>query len=304
MDIKEFRIATIKKSQKEGKLYRFWDKISRYWYHFSRNKLSVLGMLIVGLVIVLAILAPYITPYPKHAGPFVDFVNSNQSPSVKYWLGTDEIGRDILTRIIFAFRGALIMSIVVLAIAVPVGTLLGLLAGFYYKKIIDTIIMRISDVFLSIPSLVLALSIAAVLKPNLMNAMIAVTVMWWPWYTRLVYGMASSIRNEYFVIAADLTGASKFHIIFREILPNCLSPVFTKMALDVGWVLIISASLSFVGLGEQQPTPSLGQMVANGSRYLPELWWMCVFPALAIIITILGFNLLGDGIRDMLQSSR
>ena len=304
MDIKEFRIATIKKSQKEGKLYRFWDKISRYWYHFSRNKLSVLGMLIVVLVILLAILAPYITPYPKHAGPFVDFVNSNQSPSVKYWLGTDEIGRDILTRIIFAFRGALIMSIVVLAIAVPVGTLLGLLAGFYYKKIIDTIIMRISDVFLSIPSLVLALSIAAVLKPNLMNAMIAVTVMWWPWYTRLVYGMASSIRNEYFVIAADLTGASKFHIIFREILPNCLSPVFTKMALDVGWVLIISASLSFVGLGEQQPTPSLGQMVANGSRYLPELWWMCVFPALAIIITILGFNLLGDGIRDMLQSSR
>jgi peptide/nickel transport system permease protein len=164
--------------------------------------------------------------------------------------------------------------------------------------------MRISDIFLSVPSLVLALAIAAVLKPNMMNAMIAVTVMWWPWYTRMVYGMASSIRNEYFVVAAQLNGASSSYILFREILPNCLSPVFTKMALDVGWVLIISASLSFVGLGEQPPTPALGQMVSDGARYLPELWWMCIFPALAIVITILGFNLFGDGVRDMLQSSR
>ena len=304
MDNKEFRIATIGKSREEGKWHRFWDMISRHWYHFSYNKLSILGISIVVLVILLAILAPCITPYPAHAGPFVDFENAGQPPGVKYWLGTDPIGRDIFTRIIFAFRGALVMSIVVLAIAVPVGSLLGLIAGFYYKTIIDTIIMRISDVFLSIPPLILALSVAAVLKPNLMNSMIALTVMWWPWYTRLVYGMASSVSNEYYVIAADLTGASKFHILFREILPNCLSPVFTKMALDVGWVIIFSASLSFVGLGEQPPTPALGQMVSDGAKYLPELWWMCIFPALAIIVMILGFNLFGDGIRDMLQSSR
>lgn len=304
MDNKEFRIATIEKSREEGKWHRFWDMISRYWYHFSRNELSILGMSIVVLVILLAILAPYITPYPAHAGPFVDFKNAGQPPGVKYWLGTDTIGRDIFTRIIFAFRSALVMSIIVLAIAVPVGSLLGLIAGFYYRTIIDTIIMRISDVFLSIPPLVLALCVAAVLKPNLMNSMIAITLMWWPWYTRLVYGMASSVRNEYFVIAADLMGASKFHILFREILPNCLSPIFTKMALDVGWVIIISASLSFVGLGVQPPTPALGQMVSDGAKYLPELWWMCIFPALAIIVIILGFNLSGDGIRDMLQSSR
>jgi len=130
--------------------------------------------------------------------------------------------------------------------------------------------------------------------------MIAVTVMWWPWYTRMVYGMASSYRNEYFVIGADLIGASRFHILFREILPNCLSPIFTKMALDVGWVILIGASLSFVGLGEQPPTPALGQMVSDGSRYMPDSWWMTIFPALAIIVIILGFNLLGDGIRDML----
>jgi peptide/nickel transport system permease protein len=283
---------------------RFWSTLSRSWYHFSRNKLSVVGLVIVVIVIISAIFAPWITPYPDHAGPFVDYKNAGQPPSAKYWLGTDPIGRDIFSRIIFAFRGALIMSVVVLAIAVPIGTVLGLLAGFYHGTIIDTTIMRISDIFLSVPSLVLALAIAAVLKPNLMNSMIAVTVMWWPWYTRLVYGMASSIRNDYFVIAAELNGASRFHIIFREILPNCLSPVFTKMALDVGWVILIGASLSFVGLGEQPPTPALGQMVSDGARYLPELWWMSIFPALAIILVILGFNFFGDGIRDMLQSSR
>ncbi|HAJ33506.1 MAG TPA: D,D-dipeptide ABC transporter permease [Candidatus Atribacteria bacterium] len=303
MDNREYRLETIRKPQKVGNGYLLRDKIFRSWYHFSRNKLSVIGISIVILVILLAVFAPYVTMYPKHAGPFVDFKNAGQPPSFKHWLGTDPMGRDILTRIIYAFRGALTMSIVVLLIAVPIGTLLGLLAGFYYGTIIDTIIMRISDVFLSIPSLVLALCIAAVLKPNLVNSMIAVTIMWWPWYTRLVYGMASSVSKEYFVIAADLMGASKFHIIFREVLPNCLSPVFTKMALDVGWVILVSASLSFLGLGEQPPTPALGQMVSDGARYLPDLWWMCIFPALAIVIVILGFNLFGDGIRDMLKSS-
>lgn len=303
MNNEEFRITTNEKSREEGKWYMFWERIFRKWYYFSRNKLSILGMSIIILVILLAILAPVVTPYPEHAGPFVDFKNAKQPPGIKYWLGTDTIGRDIFSRIIFGLRDALLMSMLVLAISVPIGTCLGLLAGFYYRTIIDTIIMRISDIFLSVPSLVLALAIAAVLKPSHMNAMIAVTVMWWPWYTRLVYGMASSVRNRYYVIAAELSGASKFHILFREILPNCLSPVFTKMTLDVGWVIIISASLSFVGLGTQPPAPSLGQMVSDGAKYLPELWWMCIFPALAIIITIFGVNLFGDGIRDMLQPS-
>jgi peptide/nickel transport system permease protein len=160
--------------------------------------------------------------------------------------------------------------------------------------------MRITDVFLGIPSLILALAIAVVLKPTLMNAMIAISVTWWAWYTRLVYGMASSIRNEYFVIAADLTGASKFHILFREILPNCLSPVFTKIALDVGWVILIGAALGFLGLGAQPPTPALGQMVSDGANNI-TFWWMTVFPALAIVLAILGFNLMGDGLRDMLE---
>jgi peptide/nickel transport system permease protein len=279
---------------------RFRESFRKNWYKFSRNKLSIIGLIVVLAVIILAILAPYVTPYPKHAGKFVDYDNANLAPCAQYLLGTDIIGRDILTRIIFSFRGALLMAVVVLAISVPIGVFLGLIAGYFKGSLIDTIIMRITDIFLAVPPLLLALAIAAVLEPNLTNSMIAVTVMWWPWYTRMVYGMASSYRNEYFVIGADLIGASRFHILFREILPNCLSPTFTKMALDVGWVILIGASLSFVGLGEQPPTPALGQMVSDGSRYMPDSWWMTIFPALAIIVIILGFNLLGDGIRDML----
>jgi len=282
----------------------FWLNLGKNWYRFSRNTLSIVGLVIVAGIIISAIFAPWITPYPEHAGPFVDFKSSGQPPSLQHLCGTDNIGRDIFSRVIFAFRGALIMAILVLAIAVPPGVLLGLIAGYLQNTWIDTVIMRITDIFLSVPPLILALAIAAMLKPTLINAMIAVTVMWWPWYTRLVYGMASSVTKEYFVIAADLTGASKFHILLREILPNCLSPVFTKMALDVGWVILIGASLSFVGLGEQPPIPALGQMVSDGAKYMPTFWWMTIFPALAIVIAILGFNLLGDGLRDMFETGR
>jgi peptide/nickel transport system permease protein len=279
----------------------FWHNLGKNWYKFSRNPLSIIGLVIVLVITISAIFAPWITPYPKEAGPFVDFKNAGEPPLLQHLCGTDDIGRDIFSRIIFAFRGALIMAVVVLALAVPLGVLLGLIAGQSQNSWIDIVIMRITDVFLGIPSLILALAIAVVLKPTLMNAMIAISVTWWPWYTRLVYGMASSVRNENFVIAADLMGASKFHILFREILPNCLSPVFTKIALDVGWVILIGAALGFLGLGEQPPTPALGQMISDGANNIP-FWWMTIFPALAIVLAIMGFNLMGDGLRDMLET--
>jgi peptide/nickel transport system permease protein len=279
----------------------FWHNLGKNWYRFSRNPLSIIGLVIVLAIIISAIFAPWITPYPEHAGPFVDFKSAGQPPSLQHLCGTDNIGRDIFSRIIFAFRDALIMAVVVLALAVPLGVLLGLIAGQLQSTWIDIVIMRITDVFLGIPSLILALAIAVVLKPTLMNAMIAISITWWPWYTRLVYGMASSVRNEYFVIAADLTGASKFHILFREILPNCLSPVFTKIALDVGWVILIGAALGFLGLGAQPPTPALGQMVSDGANNI-TFWWMTVFPSIAIVLAVMGFNLMGDGLRDMLET--
>jgi peptide/nickel transport system permease protein len=256
-------------------------------------------MATVLVLVLLAIFAPWVTPYPKHAGPFTDFAHAKIPPSLAYPLGTDQIGRDILTRIIFGLRSSLLMGVMVLVLVVPPGVLLGLLAGYFQGTWIDTVIMRITDIFLSVPPLILALAVASVLKPNLWNGMMAVSLMWWPWYTRLVYGLGVALRNEYFVSAAEVTGASTAHIIFREILPNTLSPIFTKMSLDVAWVIIIGSMLSFVGLGVQPPEPSLGTMVSDGSRYLPDQWWIAVFPALAIVVVVLGFNLLGDGVRDM-----
>jgi peptide/nickel transport system permease protein len=159
--------------------------------------------------------------------------------------------------------------------------------------------MRLTDIFLAVPPLVLALAIASVLEPNLFNSMMAVSLMWWPWYARLVYGLTSALRNEFFVASAQTSGAGTRHILFRELLPNMISPIFTKMSLDMGWVIIIGSMLSYVGLGVQPPKPGLGTMVASGAKFLPDLWWISVFPGLAIVVVVLGFNLLGDGLRDL-----
>lgn len=296
MNMDKKRSLFLKESTKEN--------LRIYWYKFSRNKLSIVGFIIVIASILLALFAPLIVPYPQHVKEFADYNNASIAPNASYIFGTDIFGRDIFTRVIFSFRGALLMGTIVLVISVPVGVFLGLIAGYYSGSLLEITIMRITDIFLALPPLILALSIAAVLKPNLTSSMIAVTVMWWPWYTRLVYGMATALRKEYFVKNAELIGASTGYILFREILPNCLSPIFTKMALDVGWVILIGASLSFVGLGEQPPTPAFGQMISDGAKYMPDLWWMTIFPALGIAFIILGFNFFGDGIRDMFDRGR
>jgi peptide/nickel transport system permease protein len=275
------------------------ESLGRNWYKFSRNPISIVGLCTVLVVSFLAIFAPWVAPYPEHASAFVDFANASQSPSLQHPFGTDVVGRDILSRVFFGFRFSLMMGVIVLALVVPPGVILGLVAGYSQGSWVETIIMRITDIFLAVPPLILALAITSVLTPNLFNAMLAVSLMWWPWYTRLVYGLASTLRNEFFVSSAEALGASKTHILFREILPNCVSPIFTKMSLDMGWVILIGSALSFVGLGVQPPRPGLGTMVADGANYLPDQWWISVFPALAIVVVVLGFNLLGDGLRDM-----
>ncbi len=263
------------------------------------NPLSLLGLLIVTGLVFCAIFAAWIAPFPDHNGAVVDFLNNNRPPSVRNWMGTDLVGRDIFSRILYAYQISLTLGVVVLAIATPVGTIIGLLAG-YVGGWTESILMRIVDVFLSIPPLVLAIAMMGVLEPTLTNAMLAVTAMWWPWYARLVYSIARAEREEGYVLAAEVIGAGKRHIVFREILPNCLPAIITKMTLDMGFVIIIASSLSFLGLGVQPPTPDLGSMVAEGARYLPDSWWLTVFPGLAILVAVFGFNLLGDGLRDVL----
>ena len=274
--------------------------MKRAAYILLSNPLSVIGLLLVGTVFFCALFADFIAPYPDHAGAVINFAFANKPPSADYLLGTDVVGRDILTRIIYAYQVALGMGLVVLLIAPPIGVAFGLIAG-YVGGWTDFVLMRISDIFLSIPPLVLALAIMGLLEPTLFNAMLAITAMWWPWYARLVYNITRGEKVEGYVLAAEVIGASKAHIMFREILPNCVPAIVTKMTLDFGFVILIASSLSFLGLGVQAPTPDLGSMVSEGTRYLPDSWWMTVFPGLAIVVAVFGFNLIGDVLRDVLE---
>lgn len=269
----------------------------------TRNPLSLIGLLLVGLVVLGAIFADFIAPFPEHRGAVVDFLNFNKPPEWPYLFGTDLVGRDLFSRILYAYRISLLLGVVVLAIAVPVGVAVGLVAG-YLGGWVEYGLMRLTDVFLAIPPLVLAMSIMGLLEPTLTNGMLAVTVMWWPWYARLVYNLTRAEKEEGYVLAAEVIGASKAHIMFREILPNCMPSIVTKMTLDLGFVILIASSLSFLGLGVQPPTPDLGSMVADGAKYLPDSWWLSVFPGLAILVVVFGFNLLGDALREILGADQ
>lgn len=270
----------------------------RSWYRFWKNYLSIIGLLIVAGVVIMAVCAPWIAPYPEDAGKVVHFDRMLEAPSSDHLFGTDEMGRDILSRIMYGARISLTLGITVLTISLAIGIPLGLIAGFWGGKV-NAIIMRVTDIFLSIPSLVLALAVASILEPTLTNIMIAVSFSWWPWFTRLVQGEVLVLKEEQFVLASQGLGASKWRIAFREVLPNCFSPVIVKATLDFGLVILMGASLGFLGLGAQPPTPEWGTMISEGRGYLPDSWWAATFPGLAILLTGLGFNLLGDGLRDV-----
>ncbi|MEM1430027.1 MAG: ABC transporter permease [Pseudomonadota bacterium] len=269
-------------------------------YRFTRNPAAMVGAFIVATVILAALFAPWLAPSPESAGSFVDFRNRHAPPSWDNPMGTDNVGRDVFSRVIFGYRVSLGLVVGVLGVAVPFGVLLGLMAG-YFGGWVETVIMRFTDIMLALPPLAMALAITAVLSPNLINAMIAITLLWWTWHTRLIYRIVKAQMNEDYVEAAKLAGATHTHILFRELLPNCISAIAVKISLDAGFVILFGASLSFLGLGIQPPTPDLGTMVATGAEYMPEMWWQAVMPGLAILYAILGFNLLGDGLRDMLD---
>ncbi len=277
------------------------SNIKRMWFNYSKSFVSVVGIVGILFIILIAIFANSISPSPESASMYVNFREANQPPSLSHICGTDEIGRDILSRIFFGYRISLYMVVIVLSIVVPIGVSLGLLAGYFSGTFIETIIMRLTDMFLAIPGLLLALVICSLLTPSVTNAMLAITVSWWPWYCRMVYSVTTSLKEEDYIWSAEVTGATYTHILFKEILPNCLSTILTKMSMDAGLIILMGATISFVGLGAQPPTPELGSMVSAGCKFLPEQWWISMMPAFAIVIVIMCFNFIGDGIGSMFE---
>jgi len=276
------------------------DAASLYWYTLNKNRLSLAGIVIIVVVFMAALLASVISPYPADAGYMTHFANALQPPSAAHLFGTDEAGRDIFTRVIFGARTALEAGFIIIVIAIGIGVSLGLIAG-YLGGLVDTIIMRITDIFLSIPGLALALLAAAILTPSLLSSSLAISFVWWPWYVRLVRGEVLFLREEQFVQAAEVSGAGKFWIITREVFPNVLPAVVVKGSLDMGYAILWTVALSYLGLGSQPPVADWGAMLAEGHLLLPNDWWLSTFPGLAIFVTVLGFNLLGDGLRDLLD---
>lgn len=262
-----------------------------------RSPLTVLGLFIVLGILIAALFAPVIA---THSPTEVDLVSKLEAPSVEHFFGTDEVGRDIFSRIVYGTRISLRIGLLVVLIAFPVGTILGAIAGYMGGRI-DQVIMRITDIFLSFPGIILAMSIAAALGPSIENVMLALAATWWPWYTRIVRSSVLSIKHAEFIEASRALGANPFRILFKEVIPNSIAPATIQASLDLGFVILAAAGLSFIGLGAQPPSPEWGAMLSNSREILREAWWAATFPGIAILLTVLGFNLLGDGLNDLLD---
>jgi peptide/nickel transport system permease protein len=267
---------------------------------FRASASASLGLALVASFFVLAAFGPWLAPFPADATGALHLAQRLQPPSSLHWFGTDEMGDDILSRVIIGTRTSLWVGLVITGIAsligVPLGVAAGLLGGWP-----RAVIMRVTDVFLAVPALVLALAIVASLGPGVMHAVIALSLVWWPGYVRLIEAKALTLRSEPFVEAARTMGAGQGWILLRHILPNCVSPLIVKASMDMGLAILAVASLGFIGLGAKPPAPEWGAMVSVARSYMPDWWWYSFFPGLAIFLTVLGFSLLGDGLRDMLD---
>lgn len=277
-----------------------WNSFRESLYLLAKNKLSLLALIVLVLLVAMAILAPWIVPYPEDIADETHISEKFQEPSSQHWMGTDELGRDVFSRVVYGARVSILNGLLAVAVALLIGVPLGAVAGSFGGWI-DNLLMRITDVFLSFPPLLLAIVLVALLGSSLTNAILAIAISWWPWYTRLVRGQAISIKERKFVQAAETIGTSRMKIIFKHIIPNCISPIIVQASMDIGGVILTLASLSFLGLGAQSPTPEWGLMISVGRSYFPDKWWCCIFPGLAIFITVLCFNLLGDAVREILD---
>ncbi len=262
-----------------------------------RNPLSLSGFVLIGLLLATALLAPVLAPYPPLQ---TDVPNRLQRPGAAHVFGTDQLGRDIFSRILHGSRISLRIAILTAVISTVIGAPLGVVSG-YFRGRTDDLLMRVTDMFMAFPRLILAMAIAAALRPTLENVVIAIALASWPAYARLARSMAIGIREEVYIEAARAIGANQLRILARHVFPGVMGPLVIQVSLDMGGIILTAAGLSFIGFGAQPPTPEWGLMIAEGRSYLTSAWWLSTFPGLAISLVVLGFNLLGDGIRDVLD---
>jgi peptide/nickel transport system permease protein len=277
-----------------------WENARRSFYRFRKSWLSIVGLVIVLALFVIAVIAPIIVPYPEHVAGSVSTGARFDPPSAAHLFGTNELGQDVFSLVVAGSRISLFAGLAVVVAGALFGTLVGAIAG-YFGGWTDETLMRLTDLILTLPSLILAMAVAAALGPGIINMIIAIAISWWPGYARLVRGEVIAKKEEMFVQAARALGAGTGRILRRHILPNIMTPVIIKMSLDMGFAILTVASLGFIGIGVKPPTPEWGSLLSIARTYMPDYWWTAIFPGLAIFLAVFGFNLLGDGLRDVLD---
>jgi len=276
---------------------------AEFWFYFSQNRGAVAGLVVFVLLVITALAAPLLAPHD----PTMQYRDALLQPpvwaeggSAKFLIGTDAVGRDILSRLIFGARYSLFIGVVVVAVALIGGIFFGLLAGFFGKWV-DALVMRIMDIVLAFPSLLLALVLVAILGPGLLNAMIAIAIVYQPHFARLTRAAVMAEKRREYVTAAQVVGAGPLRLMFRTILPNCLGPLIVQATLSFSSAVLDSAALGFLGMGAQPPAPEWGTMLAEAREFILRAWWVVTFPGLAILVSVLAINLMGDGLRDALD---
>ncbi|MGR3598839.1 MAG: ABC transporter permease [Heliomarina sp.] len=277
-----------------------YDKLRRGFFRFRQSKLSLLGAVLVAMVLFFTAFGAILAPYPEHIAGGVDTANRFVAPSWAYPFGTNELGQDVLSLVMAGTTVSVLAGFGVVLIGSIIGTLIGAVAGFAGGWV-DEVLMRLTDLTLTIPGLILAMAIAAALGPGFGNMVIAISLSWWPGYARLVRGEVLAAREEVYVTAARAIGATPRRILFRHILPNTVSPIIVKMSLDMGFAILTVAGLGFIGIGVRPPTPEWGTLLSISRSYMPDYWWTAMAPGMAMFVAVFGFNLLGDGLRDVLD---
>ncbi len=276
--------------------------MSGAWFvlaRLCRDRSALVGLILIAGLLACAVLAPVLATHPDDVFELHP-AKRLRAPSAEHLMGTDRMGSDVYSRLLFGARITILIGIIAVGASLIIGVPIGLLAGYYHSWVSDAL-MRVSDIFLAVPQVVLAIAIAQTLGPSLPNVILALSVTYWPWFARLVYAETRSLQNEVFVESTAALGASPFRLVALHVLPSIASPIIVRASIGMGFTILTAAALGFLGLGPPPPTPEWGRTIAESREFLPDAWWYALAPGLAIFLTVMGFNLLGDGLRDVLD---